>query len=279
MEQMERLGRATVFFGEDWLKAGVMRDPAAMGRMIARLKDFYKEERKVDRDAIRENAEQEAKELEAKRKATMGDPEDFKRMMEEQTEIQNAVAKETVKREELMRQIRGITDEEHKLQLLRNQLAIAEEKSQERKAEELRKSIEFQKQLIEEQEKLEQRKKDIQVAKDYIDEIYNHEEKRIADTLKAKTDVANKDFKRQQELADAARAAGGPSGDFTAGGADYRFVQQRIAESEARRISDRANNKRESQLQELIDIAEDERIANREWRDRELNQPQFVKVP
>lgn len=281
MEQMERLGRAVVHFRGEIAKGLIFRGEwgTGTGDIISGLGEFFKIERTKTRAFLSKQAEQEAKELEAKRKATMGDPEDFKRMMEEQTEIQNAVAKETVKREELMRQIRGITDEEHKLQLLRNQLAIAEEKSQERKAEELRKSIEFQKQLIEEQEKLEQRKKDIQVAKDYIDEIYNHEEKRIADTLKAKTDVANKDFKRQQELADAARAAGGPSGDFTAGGADYRFVQQRIAESEARRISDRANNKRESQLQELIDIAEDERIANREWRDRELNQPQFVKVP
>ena len=166
------------------------------------------------------------------------------------------------------------------MRLLQNQLAIADEKRQTRKADELKKSIDFQKDLMREQEKLEKRKKAIKIAKDYIDEVYNHEEKRIADTLKSKTDAVNKDFKHQQEIAAAARAAGGPSGDFTAGGADYRFVQQRRAESEARRISDRANNTRERQLQELIDIAEGEKTANKEFRERELQQSQFsVEIP
>lgn len=209
-----------------------------------------------------------------------GDPEKFKRMMEVQAEIEGAVAKEIVKREKLLRQELGVNEEEHKLRLLQRELAIAEEKSQGRKADELRKSIGFQRDLMKEQEALEKRKKAIKIAKDYIDEVYNHEEKRIADTLKSKTDAVNKDFKHQQEIAAAARAAGGPSGDFTAGGADYRFVQQRRAESEARRVSDRANNTRERQLQELIDIAADEKAANKEFRERELQQSQFsVEIP
>lgn len=209
-----------------------------------------------------------------------GDPEKFKRMMEVQAEIEGAKAKEIVKREKLLRQELGVNEEEHKLRLLQRELAIAEEKSQGRKADELRKSIGFQRDLMKEQEALEKRKKAIKIAKDYIDEVYNHEEKRIADTLKSKTDAVNKDFKHQQEIAAAARAAGGPSGDFTAGGADYRFVQQRRAESEARRVSDRANNTRERQLQELIDIAAEEKAANKEFRDKELQQSQFsVDIP
>lgn len=278
-EGLESLGRAVVHFRGEIAK-GLISRGAGTGDIISGFGEFLKKERPNTRTFLRKQAEQEAKELEAYRKQVMGDPEDFTRMMEEQTEIQNAIAKETVKREELIRQELGITKEEHKLRLLQNQLADAEEKAQKRKAEELRKSIGFQRDLMEEQEKLDKRKTAIKIAKDYIDEVYNHEEKRIADTLKAKTDAANKDFKRQQELADAARASGGPSADFTAGGADYRFVQQRRAESEARRISDRANNTRERQLQELIDIAEEEKAANREFRERELQQPQFsVEIP
>ena len=71
---------------------------------------------------------------EAFRKRVMGDPEDFKRMMNEQTEIQDAIAKEIVKREKLLRQELGVTEQEHKLRLLQNQFAIADEKRQTRKA-------------------------------------------------------------------------------------------------------------------------------------------------
>jgi tape measure domain-containing protein len=244
------------------------------------LRKFREEQARLSTEYQNRLIDEKLASEEGVRILAQGDPEKFKRMMEVQAEIEGAVAKEIVKREKLLRQELGVNEEEHKLRLLQRELAIAEEKSQGRKADELRKSIGFQRDLMKEQEALEKRKKAIKIAKDYIDEVYNHEEKRIADTLKSKTDAVNKDFKHQQEIAAAARAAGGPSGDFTAGGADYRFVQQRRAESEARRISDRANNTRERQLQELIDIAEEERAANREFRERELQQPQFsVEIP
>lgn len=278
-EGYETLGRGIVHFKEEVAQSLLSRG-AGVAQIIAGMDEFLEEERKLGREALSKVAKKKAEDQEAFRKRVMGDPEDFKRMMNEQTEIEDAIAKEIVKREKLLRKELGVTEQEHKLRLLQNQLAIADEKRQTRKADELKKSIDFQKDLMREQEKLEKRKKAIKIAKDYIDEVYNHEEKRIADTLKSKTDAVNKDFKHQQEIAAAARAAGGPSGDFTAGGADYRFVQQRRAESEARRISDRANNTRERQLQELIDIAEGEKTANKEFRERELQQSQFsVEIP
>ena len=60
--------------------------------------------------------------------------------------------------------------------------------------------------------------------------------------------------RKQQELADLASKRGGPSDDFTAAGADYRFVQQRRNELEARRIQEKADKKREQQLEEANDI-------------------------
>ena len=43
-----------------------------------------------------------------------------------------------------------------------------------------------------------------------------------------------------------ARKSGGPSDDFTAAGTDYKFVQQRRGELEAKRLEEQANKKRES---------------------------------
>lgn len=278
-EGFQTLGRGMVRFRHEIAK-GLLSRGAGVAEIILEMNEFLEEERKLSRRALREVAKERAEDQEALRIREMGDPEKFTRMMNEQTEIRGAKAKEIVKREKLLRQELGITEQEHKLSLLKEQFGIADEKRQTRKANELKKSIGFQEELMREQEKLEKRKKAIKIAKDYIDEVYNHEEKRIADTLKSKTDAVNKDFKHQQEIAAAARAAGGPSGDFTAGGADYRFVQQRRAESEARRVSDRANNTRERQLQELIDIAAEEKAANKEFRDKELQQSQFsVDIP
>lgn len=278
-EGFQTLGRGMVRFRHEIAK-GLLSRGAGVAEIILEMNEFLEEERKLSRRALMNVAKERAEDQEALRIREMGDPEEFTRMMNEQTEIQDAKAKEIVKREKLLRQELGITEQEHKLSLLKEQFSIADEKRQTRKADELKKSIGFQEELMREQEKLERRKKAIKIAKDYIDEVYNHEEKRIADTLKSKTDAVNKDFKHQQEIAAASRAAGGPSGDFTAGGADYRFVQQRRAESEARRVSDRANNTRERQLQELIDIAADEKAANKEFRERELQQSQFsVEIP
>lgn len=217
-------------------------------------------------------AEIEKKESESilrSKKKHQGDADAYARMIKQQEEVVANLAKEVAAREKLQRSSLGITEEEHVLRQMMNDLADAELLKQGTKVMELEKSIKLQKELMEAQAGLERTKKAIQKELDYIDEVYDHEEKRISEALKAKTDAVNKELKLQQELAEAAKASGGPSGDFTAGGADYRFVQQRRNESEARRISQQATKTREQQLKELIDIAESEKQENQAWRARQ----------
>ncbi|MDB4449123.1 hypothetical protein N9130_01185, partial [bacterium] len=90
--------------------------------------------------------------------------------------------------------------------------------------------------------------------RDHESKLHRDKLKDIAEIRKKKTEAISEELKKQQELADLASKRGGPSDDFTAAGADYRFVQQRRNELEARRIQDKADKKREQQLEEANEI-------------------------
>ena len=88
----------------------------------------------------------------------------------------------------------------------------------------------------------ESRKREIE----HENNLYKSKKKTIDDIRKRKEEDARKEFQDAQKLAELARKSGGPSDDFTAAGTDYKFVQQRRGELEAKRLEEQANKKRES---------------------------------
>ncbi len=96
------------------------------------------------------------------------------------------------------------------------------------------------------QELKDRRKRDIE----HENNLFKSKKKTIDDIRKRKEEDARKEFQDAQKLAELARKAGGPSDDFTAAGTDYKFVQQRRGELEAKKLEEQANKKRESMDEE-----------------------------
>ena len=92
------------------------------------------------------------------------------------------------------------------------------------------------------QELKDRRKREIE----HENNLFKSKKKTIDAIRKRKEEDAKKEFQDAQELAELARKAGGPSDDFTAAGTDYKFVQQRRGELEAKKLQEQANKKRES---------------------------------
>jgi tape measure domain-containing protein len=96
------------------------------------------------------------------------------------------------------------------------------------------------------QELKDRRKREIE----HENNLFKSKKKTIDDIRKRKEEDAKKEFQDAQKLAELARKAGGPSDDFTAAGTDYKFVQQRRGELEAKKLEEQANKKRESMDEE-----------------------------
>lgn len=96
------------------------------------------------------------------------------------------------------------------------------------------------------QELKDRRKREIE----HENNLFKSKKKTIDDIRKRKEEDARKEFQDAQKLAELARKAGGPSDDFTAAGTDYKFVQQRRGELEAKKLEEQANKKRESMDEE-----------------------------
>ena len=129
--------------------------------------------------------------------------------------------------------------------------------------------------IVEEMQKIRGRVENLKKRRQ--DEI-NHEKKLHQDKMKSIRDIgkekqeqAKKDFEEQRKLVDLAKQAGGPRDDFTAAGADYRFVQQRRNQMEANRIAREADKKREQQ------DAERNEIMERMERMEEIRHQEFMK--
>lgn len=81
---------------------------------------------------------------------------------------------------------------------------------------------------------------------------------RISDEEQARMKEVENRYRKEIELANA--MSGGPSDDFSVGGADYRFVQQRNSEIRSNKITEAANKRREEQLDQIKEeIAEQRR--------------------
>lgn len=182
-----------------------------------------------------------------------------KRRFDIETKYNDLLAKEKSELEKIKREINGVTD----LDLLRVE-AVRDLSSARKEGRDLGRGDRGIKQakdnlaIVEKMIAVRDRAEDLQnreqERRDHEVKLHRDKLKDIAEIRKKKTEAISEEFKKQQELADLASKRGGPSDDFTAAGADYRFVQQRRNELEARRIQEKADKKREQQLEEANDI-------------------------
>ncbi len=90
--------------------------------------------------------------------------------------------------------------------------------------------------------------------------MHDHMMKMIAEEEQSRIKKIEERHKKEMRFASSLSSAGGPSEDFTRGGADYRFIQQRNAQIESTKRTEAANRKREEQLDQIKDeIAEQKR--------------------
>ena len=191
-------GIRRLFSGEDaseiFSMEGLEKFREEQGRLSAEYQNRLIDEKLASEEAVRTRLR--------------GDADAYNAVRKQQDEITGEIAKQIVAREEFHRLSLGITKEEVQLAKLKNQFVDAEKLGQEEKAQRLKESIELQKELMEEQKKLENAKKVAQIEIDYINEVYDLEEKRIDKSLKKRTDAAMEEFRRNQELAELARRGG-----------------------------------------------------------------------
>lgn len=191
-----------------------------------------------------------------------GSAEEYNALLTEQGKIIEKIVEQKKLQSEVTQELFGRTDAEVKLTEMRNKLMDAQGKKMSTYAERLKKNIELQEELVAEEKELARRKKVIDDEKKSIMEVYDLEEKRITELGKKKNDKINEAFALQKKLANMERQAGGPSEDFTAAGADYKFVQQRRNEIRANEIEEKANSKRASQLERVIELLDRLREQN-----------------
>lgn len=228
----------------------------------------YNELLKTHPDVLKAQEKAYGDSVRAYQRQVRGEQESFEAMIEQQSAIMALISEEHKKRLEHKNKILGLTKEEVELRKMQQELGQAEFKGMTQRADRIRATIALQKELMLEQKKLSDAKKVLELEKEYINEAYDLEEKRIADVFAKKTKAIDKELSQQQALANATKTAGGAAEDLTVGGADYRFVQERQQTTEALRIQKRAIVKAEQQRNALIELAEEERRANEEWRKR-----------
>lgn len=100
-------------------------------------------------------------------------------------------------------------------------------------------------------EEAEKKRRMVEDPQKDLDKMHEHRMKLIDEEGNERKKQIEDRFKKEKDAADALKKMGGPSVDFTSAGADYRFVQQRVAENLAFKAQDAANKKREMQLDTL----------------------------
>ena len=178
-----------------------------------------------------------------------------KRRMDIGAKYTDLLAKENTELQKTVREMKGITD----LDLLRleavRDLGDARAEGREvgggkRGIEQAKENLRIVDEMLKTRLRIESLKKKEEQDRDHENALHRAKIKDIAEIRKKKMEAIQEEFKKQQELADLASRAGGPSADFTEAGADYRFVQQRRNEIEAARLQKQADKKREDQLNE-----------------------------
>lgn len=244
-------------------------------------KEFFENVRKSVNllDSTEQKRAEEAKSEEIRKEQELGTGpiEEYQLLFKEQEVLIENLAKATQARIQHSRDLLNVTEDDVKLQKLKTLLANAELNEQSQRVQLLKESISLQKELMRKKKEVERSKRVLEMELDVINEEYDLEEKRIAEVAKLKTDAVNEAFNLKKKLATMERNAGGPSEDFTAAGADYRFVQQRRNELNAARIELEANKERKTQLDEIKEILLRESQKNEEWRaNHPRNQPKAI---
>lgn len=182
-----------------------------------------------------------------------------KKRLDLEIKYNDILAKEKSALEKVKQEIEGLTD----LDLLRveavRDLSLARAEGRElgrgdRGIAQAKENLRIVEKMIEVRDRAENLQKREQERRDHETKLHRDKLKDIAEIRKKKMEAISEELKKQQNLSDLASKAGGPSDDFTAAGADYRFVQQRRNELEARRIQEKADKKREQQLEEANEI-------------------------
>ncbi len=126
-------------------------------------------------------------------------------------------------------------------------------------------------------EEAEKKRRMVEDPQKDLDKMHEHRMKLIDEEGDERKKQIEDRFKKEKNAADALKKMGGPSDDFTSAGADYRFVQQRNAESLAFKAQDAANKKRESQLDALnVQLEEMRREAKLNTEEVRRSLPQAV---
>ncbi len=182
-----------------------------------------------------------------------------KRRLDIETKYNDLLAKEKSELDKVKNEINGITE----LDLLRleavRDLGLARKEglelgSGDRGIKQAKDNLKIVEKMIALRDRAEDLQKRDEERRNHESKLHRDKLKDIAEIRKKRSEAISEELKKQQELADLASKRGGPSDDFTAAGADYRFVQQRRNELEARRIRDKADKKREQQLEEANEI-------------------------
>jgi len=173
--------------------------------------------------------------------------EDIQKLIEKRIEL---LADEDAKLLKLTRELNNYKEIEDSILVARGKLNEAMKHGGERGIKQAKENLDLVEQIKKKQDQQQELKDRRKREIEHENRLYKLGKKTIADIRKKKEESAKKEFKDAQTLAELARKAGGPSGDFTAAGTDYKFVQQRRGEIEAKRIEEQANKKRESSDEE-----------------------------
>lgn len=264
--EMRELGRV---LGELWEDTKVLVQPEVFAE--GAFKRTRKNMKEMLSDPFRELEETPesgitGKEI-LKQQELSGFNAEIAKLIKERVEL---LADEDAKLIKLTRELKNIKEIDTSITQSRIALNQAIRHGGQRGIDDARKSLELAekiKRLQDRQQELkDMRKREIEHEK----RLHDAKVKDISDIRKRKMDALQDEFKKQQELADLASKAGGPSDDFTAAGADYRFVQQRRNEIEAARLQAQADKKREQQ------IGETNEIMTRMERAEELRHQEFM---
>jgi tape measure domain-containing protein len=212
--------------------------------MMGRLQDPYRFGGMLTRDQLKENLKEEGKAvLESQRMA--------RDMFGKTTQQNQKLLDET--RKQISEQKKVVQDLDDQFNRISKFTRMRLDAKLERKRKDLSEE-DFQKQLKNIQaledmhEEAEKKRRMIEAPGQDLEKMHAHRLKMIEEEGDARRKSIEDAYQLEMKQANLLRSMGGPSEDFTAAGADYKFIAQRQAEIEAIRFEKQATKKREDQL-------------------------------
>ena len=191
----------------------------------------------------------------------------------QEKELTDEIVAQELETKKLIDKYRGVTEATNKVKEAELDLAEARKHGGDRGIAQAERILKLRQRIAKEEEKrkiIEKRRED---EKKHLDTLHKAQLKNIDDIIKKKKEDSDELYRQEMEQAEAMRQSGGPSDDFTVGGADYRFIQMRKATVEASRVQKEAERKRAERDDKRNELME--RMVDAAEKTAEYNQRQF----